>query len=146
MAGKYILARCSCGFATGGMIGKRLSCGRCGSIKNMVTESTHETGRELANSVKTANMPQDLRSELDKRIKKSKTYPKNEKNNDPSKTFTKAIIELSNQNSEISMSKLEVYFDENGHSKQDLLNCVGIAEIEGMLSRTGPRSWIVLDF
>ena len=31
----------------------------------MVTESTHETGRELANSVKTANMPQDLRSELD---------------------------------------------------------------------------------
>ena len=112
----------------------------------MVTESTHKTGRELANSVKTANMPQDLISELDKRIKKSKTYPINAKKNDPSKTFTKAITELSNLNSEISMSNLEVYFHENGHSKQDLLHCVGVAEIEGMLSRTGPRSWIVLDF
>lgn len=146
MVGKYILARCSCGFATGGIIGKRVSCRRCGSNKNLVTESTYETGRELASSIKIANMPQHLRSEFYDRIKKSKSYSSHKENVDPSKSFTKAITELANINSEISMSDLEIYFDKNGHTKEDLLHCVGVAEIEGILSRAGPGSWIVLDF
>ena len=112
----------------------------------MVTESTYETGRELASSIKNANMPQHLRSEFYERIKRSKSYSSHKENNDPSKTFTKAITELTNINSEISKSDLEIYFDKNGHSKEDLLHCVGVAEIEGILSRSGPASWIVLDF
>ena len=112
----------------------------------MVTESTYETGRELASSIKIANMPQHLRSEFYEKINKSRSYSSNRENNDPSKTFTKAITELTNINSEISMSDLEIYFDKIGHTKQDLLHCIGVAEIEGILSRTGPASWIVLDF
>ena len=128
------------------MIGKRVSCRRCGSNKNMVTESTYETGRELESSIKIANMPQHLRSEFYERIKRSKSYSSHKGNIDPSKTFTKAITELTNINSEISKSDLEIYFDKNGHTKEDLLHCVGVAEIEGILSRSGPASWIVLDF
>ena len=112
----------------------------------MVTESTYETGRELASSIKIANMPQHLRSEFYERIKTSKSYSSHKGNNDPSKTFTKAITELRNINSEISKSDLEIYFDKNGHTKEDLLHCVGVAEMEGILSRSGPVSWIVLDF
>ena len=111
-----------------------------------MTESTYETGRELASSIKIANMPQHLRSEFYDRIKKSKSYSSQIENVDPSKSFTKAITELANINSEISMSDLEIYFDKNGHTKEDLLHCVGVAEIEGILSRAGPGSWIVLDF
>ncbi|MEC7431049.1 MAG: hypothetical protein VX414_01895 [Candidatus Thermoplasmatota archaeon] len=112
----------------------------------MVTESTYETGRELASSIKNANMPQHLRSEFYERIKRSKSYSPHKENIDPSKTFTKAITELTNINSEISMSDLEIYFEKKGHTKQDLLHCVRVAEIEGILSRTGPATWIVLDF
>ena len=112
----------------------------------MVTESTYETGRELASSIKIANMPQHLRTEIYEKINKSKSYSSHKENNDPSKTFTKAITELRNINSEISMSDLEIYFNKIGHTKQDLLHCIGVAEVEGILSRTGPASWIVLDF
>ena len=112
----------------------------------MVTESTYETGRELENSIKIANMPQHLRSEFFERLKKNKSYSSHREDNDPSKTFTKAITELTDINTEISMSDLEIYFEKNGHTKQDLSHCVEVAEIEGILSRTGPTSWIVLDF
>ena len=91
-------------------------------------------------------MPQQLRSEFYERIKKNKSYSSHKENIEPSKTFTKAITEITDINSEISMGDLEIYFDKYGHTKQDLLHCVGVAEIEGILTRTGPESWIVLDF
>ena len=54
-------------------------------------------------------MPQHLRSEFYDRIKKSKSYSSQIEKVDPSKSFTKAITELANKNSEISKSDLETY-------------------------------------
>ena len=141
MATTFILVRCSCGTATGAILGKKATCSRCGSRDTLSTESTFNSPSKLAEAVILANTPVELRNEMLNRIKST------QKNQDEKmdKSDGGKALEIFRKAEKIdgSIERTDVYSYglEDGYDESEINTILSQAETEGILVRTGKDVW-----
>ena len=142
---KFILARCICGFATGGVLGRRISCGRCGSNVGLTTESSYANGAELAQSVMLANTPEELRTELEERLSKAEKSVSHGVRGDGINGLIRSLSNIADDNGLLTIDQLEKLSSIWSINRKELDRFLSIAEAEGLLSRTGTGTWILME-
>ncbi|MFL2954725.1 MAG: hypothetical protein ACJZ56_04710 [Candidatus Thalassarchaeaceae archaeon] len=145
MSTTYILVRCSCGTATGAILGRRASCSRCGSRDTLSTESTFNSPSKLAEAVMLANTPRELRSEMIDRINSSfKNQNAQLEKSDGGKVL--GILRKAIKNDGL-IERSDVYEQaiKGGFDESEISTILSKAEAEGILVRAGKDIWKLIE-
>ena len=141
----YILVRCSCGTATGAILGRRVSCSRCGSRDSLSTESTFNSPTKLADAVMLANTPSELRSELIKRINsRYKNHKNHLEKSDGGKVLGILRKAMKNDGS-IERGDVGEQAIREGFDEHEINSVLSKAEAEGILVRIGKDVWKLIE-
>ena len=140
---RWLLIKCHCGNSFGSRAGSKSSCAHCGESKRLVTKSSHSNSAELSRAVSSANLPDEIREEVEKRINKEKTKRNQNQRVGVEKIHT-IMIDSTNSDGILTMDKLTQKLMEKGVDNPTAEEILGMAEAQGVIIRSAPNSWLWL--
>ncbi|MFL2952504.1 MAG: hypothetical protein ACJZ4X_00405 [Candidatus Thalassarchaeaceae archaeon] len=145
MSTTYILVRCSCGTATGAILGRRTSCSRCGSRDSLSTESTFNSPSKLAEAVMLANTPRELRSEMINRINSRKKNQNNQLETSDGGKILGILRRAMKNDGFIERIDVDREAIKSGFNEHEISSILSKAEAEGILIRAGKDVWKLIE-
>ncbi|MGB0628111.1 MAG: hypothetical protein ACPGN8_02375 [Candidatus Thalassarchaeaceae archaeon] len=145
MSTTYILVRCSCGTATGAILGRRASCSRCGSRDTLSTESTFNSPSKLAEAVMLANTPRELRSEMVNRINSSYKNQNNQLEKSDGGKVLGILRKAMKNDGSIERMDVDEQAIKEGFDEPEISTILSKAEAEGILVRAGKDVWKLIE-
>ncbi len=140
---RWLLIKCHCGNSFGSRAGSKPSCARCGESKRLVTKSSHSNSTELFRAVSSANLPEEIRGEVEARLKKEKTK-RNQNQRVGVEKIHGIMLDSTNSDGILTMDKLTQKLMENGVENPTAEEILGMAEVQGVIIRSAPNSWLWL--
>ncbi|HJN70138.1 MAG TPA: hypothetical protein QF525_01725, partial [Candidatus Thalassarchaeaceae archaeon] len=119
------------------------SCARCGESKRLVTKSSHSNSTELFRAVSSANLPEEIRGEVEARLKKEKTK-RNQNQRVGVEKIHGIMLDSTNSDGILTMDKLTQKLMEKGVENPTAEEILGMAEVQGVIIRSAPNSWLWL--
>ncbi len=140
---RWLLIKCHCGNSFGTRTGSKPSCARCGESKRLVTKSSHSNSAELSRAVSSANLPDEIRDEVESRLKKEKTKRNLNQRMGVEKIHA-IMLDSTNSDGILTMGELTQKLIEKGVDNPTAEEILGVAEAQGVIIRSAPNSWLWL--
>ena len=115
---RWLLIKCHCGNSFGSRAGSKSSCARCGESKRLVSKSSHSNSAELFRAVSSANLPDEIREEVEKRLNKEKTK-RNQNQRVGVEKIHSIMLDSTNSDGILTMDKLTQKLMDKGVENPD---------------------------
>jgi len=141
MASNWLLLRCKCGQSFGARQGAQASCIRCGESSKITTTAVFTDPAQLTEAVAKANLPSEIIQEIENKlaVKKNKQLKTRDRANVG--MIHQILKRSTDERGILTLPSLQESLDVEGVSEPSAEQIIGMAELEGVVQRTGQEEW-----
>ena len=136
-----MLLKCQCGHSFGVRQGSRASCSRCGESDKITTTAVFSDSAQLAQAVATANLPTEIRAEVESKMKKENLRREATRERAGVDTIHRILRDSTDIQGILTLARLRDNLAAEGISEPTAEQVVGSAEEEGVVHRSGQDQW-----
>ena len=136
-----MLLKCQCGHSFGVRQGSRASCSRCGESDKITTTAVFSDSAQLAQAVATANLPTEIRAEVESKMKKENLRREASRERAGINTIHRILRDSTDIQGILTIARLRDNLAAEGISEPTAEQVVGSAEEEGVVHRSGQDQW-----
>ena len=136
-----MLLKCQCGHSFGVRQGSRASCSRCGESDKITTTAVFSDSARLAQAVATANLPTEIRAEVESKVKKENLRREASRERAGINTIHRILRDSTDIQGILTIARLRDNLAAEGISEPTAEQVVGSAEEEGVVHRSGQDQW-----
>jgi len=136
-----MLLKCQCGHSFGVRQGSRASCSRCGESDKITTTAVFSDSAQLAQAVATANLPTEIRAEVESKMKKENLRREASRERAGINTIHRILRDSTDVQGILTLARLRDNLAAEGISEPTAEQVVGSAEEEGVVHRSGQDQW-----
>ena len=136
-----MLLKCQCGHSFGVRQGSRASCSRCGESDKITTTAVFSDSAQLAQAVATANLPTEIRAEVESKMKKENLRREASRERAGINTIHRILRDSTDIQGILTLARLRDNLAAEGISEPTAEQVVGSAEEEGVVHRSGQDQW-----
>jgi hypothetical protein len=141
MESNWMLLKCQCGHSFGVRQGSRASCSRCGESDKITTTAVFSDSAQLAQAVATANLPTEIRAEVESKMKKENLRREASRERAGINTIHRILRDSTDIQGILTLARLRDNLAAEGISEPTAEQVVGSAEEEGVVHRSGQDQW-----
>lgn len=146
METNWLLLKCKCGHAFGARQGTRGTCSRCGASENHTTSAVFSDSAQLAEAVATANLPKEIRGEVEKKLGEEKRRQKAHRERAGTQradveTLHRILRKSTDGQGVLTLASLRSNLAAEGIDQPTAEHVIGIAEEQGVVHRSGQEQW-----
>jgi len=141
METNWMLLICKCGHSFGARQGARVSCSRCGESDKISTKAVFSDSAQLAQAVATANLPTEIRAEVESKMKKVSQRREATRERAGVNTIHRILRDSTDAQGILTLSRLRDNLAAEGIAEPTAEQVVGSAEEEGVVHRSGQEQW-----
>ena len=136
-----MLLKCQCGHSFGVRQGSRASCSRCGESDKITTTAVFSDSAQLAQAVATANLPTEIRAEVESKMKKENLRREASRERAGVDTIHRILRDSTDAQGILTLAQLRDNLAAEGIAEPTAEQVVGSAEEEGVVHRSGQDQW-----
>ena len=136
-----MLLKCQCGHSFGVRQGSRASCSRCGESDKITTTAVFSDSSRLAQAVATANLPTEIRAEVESKVKKENLRREASRERAGINTIHRILRDSTDAQGILTLARLRDNLAAEGIAEPTAEQVVGSAEEEGVVHRSGQDQW-----
>ena len=136
-----MLLKCQCGHSFGVRQGARASCSRCGESDKITTTAVFSDSAQLAKAVATANLPTEIRAEVESKMKKENLRREASRERAGINTIHRILRDSTDIQGILTLARLRDNLAAEGIAEPTAEQVVGSAEEEGVVHRSGQDQW-----
>ena len=136
-----MLLKCQCGHSFGVRQGSRASCSRCGESDKITTTAVFSDSARLAQAVATANLPTEIRAEVESKVKKENLRREASRERAGINTIHRILRDSTDPQGILTLARLRDNLAAEGIAEPTAEQVVGSAEEEGVVHRSGQDQW-----
>ena len=136
-----MLLKCQCGHSFGVRQGSRASCSRCGESDKITTTAVFSDSARLAQAVATANLPTEIRAEVESKMKKENLRREASRERAGVDTIHRILRDSTDAQGILTLARLRDNLAAEGIAEPTAEQVVGSAEEEGVVHRSGQDQW-----
>ncbi len=141
MESNWMLLKCQCGHSFGVRQGSRASCSRCGESDKITTTAVFSDSARLAQAVATANLPTEIRAEVESKVKKENLRREASRERAGINTIHRILRDSTDAQGILTLARLRDNLAAEGIVEPTAEQVVGSAEEEGVVHRSGQEQW-----
>jgi predicted nucleic acid-binding Zn-ribbon protein len=136
-----MLLNCKCGHSFGARQGARASCSRCGESDKITTTAVFSDSARLAQAVATANLPTEIRAEVESKMKKENLRREASRERAGVDTIHRILRDSTDAQGVLTIARLRDNLAAEGIAEPTAEQVVGSAEERGVVHRSGQEQW-----